>query len=251
MRSYAIGDIHGQFDLLRRAHDLIALDQAREGGPTAPIIHLGDLVDRGPASNEVVDYLCKGTASGEDWITLKGNHDRMLTLFLAETSQHDPVLRRDLSYIHPRIGGAATLRSYGVRNAADRPLAPVHSEARDAVPADHLAFLVGLPVMHQRAEVVFVHAGLNPARPLTDQVEDDLVWIRDPFLTHRDSFGPLVVHGHTALNAPVHYGNRVNIDSGAAYGGPLTAIVIEGRDVFVLTEKGRHPLPITPDAAVR
>jgi serine/threonine protein phosphatase 1 len=251
MRSYAIGDIHGQFDLLRRAHDLIADDQAHEGGPASPIIHLGDLVDRGPDSAKVVAYLGKGTQAGENWITLKGNHDRMLSLFMAETPQPDPVLRPDLSYLHPRIGGGATLASYGVANAADRPLAPVHAEALAAFPDADRAFLADLPVMHQRGEVVFVHAGLRPGVALKDQTEDDLVWIRDPFLPYRDSFGPLVIHGHTALNGPVHYGNRVNIDSGAAYGGPLTAIVIEGRDVFVLTQAGRIPLPITPDAAVR
>lgn len=195
MRSYAIGDIHGQFDLLRRAHDLIARDQAREGGPEAPVIHLGDLVDRGPASAAVVAYLAKGTQAGENWITLKGNHDRMLSLFMAETPQPDPVLRSDLSYLHPRIGGSTTLASYGVPNAADRPLAPVHAEALAAFPDADRAFLGALPVMHQRGEVVFVHAGLRPRVALKDQIEDDLVWIRDPFLTHRESFGPLIIHG--------------------------------------------------------
>ena len=77
---------------------------------------------------------------------------------------------------------------------------------------------------------------------MLQQTETDLVWIRTSFLDDRRDHGFLIVHGHTALDVPTHYGNRVNIDSSAAYGGPLTAVVIEGRDVWVLTDQGRRPL---------
>ncbi|MFN4157688.1 MAG: metallophosphoesterase family protein [Gemmobacter sp.] len=240
MQTYAIGDIHGHLDLLRRAHDLIAADQARHGA--AQVVHLGDLVDRGPDSRGVVDYLAEGIGGGQDWIVLKGNHDRMFTLYLEDAPRHDPGLRPDLSWLHPRLGGATTLASYGVANPGDRPLAPVHAEARAAVPQAHLAFLDGLPTSHLRGEVLFVHAGIRPGIPLADQTEDDLLWIRGNFLEDPRDHGPLVVHGHTALDVPTHYGNRVNLDSSAAYGGTLTAAVFEGRDVFVLTPKGRVPL---------
>lgn len=242
MRTYAIGDIHGQLELLQDAHDKIARDRRRTGDVGAPVVHLGDLVDRGPDSRGVVDYLRTGQVGGEPWVVLKGNHDRMFRGFLADPGWQDPGLRRELSWLHPRLGGAATLASYGVRAAADRPVAPVHQEAVEAVPAEHLAFLEALPTQYRRGEVLFVHAGIRPGVPLAEQDETDLVWIRGGFLEDSRDHGVLVVHGHTALDAPRHYGNRVNIDSGAAYGGLLTAIVVEGRDVFALVDGGRVPL---------
>jgi serine/threonine protein phosphatase 1 len=129
-----------------------------------------------------------------------------------------------------------------VRAAADRPLAPVWAEAVVAVPAHHRSFLEGLPTSYHRGEVLFVHAGIRPGVDLAEQTETDLVWIRKDFLEDPRDHGALVVHGHTALDAPKHYGNRVNIDSGAAYGGLLTTIVLEGRDVWVLGDSGRVPL---------
>lgn len=251
MRSYAIGDIHGHLSLLHAAHELIAKDRRDYGDSDAPIVHIGDLVDRGPDSRGVIEYLRKGVEAGEGWIVLKGNHDRMFNLFLQDFRAQDPGLRSEFSYLHPRIGGGSTLASYGVMQASDRPIAPVHAEAIAAVPQDHRAFLDGLPTMYQRGELLFVHAGIRPGVKYPEQTEDDLVWIREPFLSHRGDFGALVVHGHTALGLPVHYGNRVNIDAGAAYGGPLTAVVIEDRDVFLLTKTGRVSIDITPTADVR
>jgi len=178
---------------------------------------------------------------------LKGNHDRMFTLFLTDPLAQDPGLRADLSWLHPRIGGGATLASYGIRSPADRRSRPVHAEAVAAVPAAHRAFLQICPARWQRGDCTFVHAGLRPDISLTRQTETDLLWIREPFLSDPQDHGSLIVHGHTALAAPRHYGNRLNIDSGAAYGGPLTAVVIEGRAVWLLTDQGRVPLPPLPD----
>ena len=237
MRTYAIGDIHGHIELLREVHSWIAADQAKHGA--APIVHVGDLVDRGLDCRGVVEYLRAGVEAGQDWVVLKGNHDRMFTNYIRDINYHDPCLRTDLSYLHPKIGGAATLESYGVKNAADRPLAPVHAEAVAAVPEAHLKFLESRPIYYQRGEVIYVHAGIRPGIPIAQQAEDDLVWIRKGFLEDTRDFGALIVHGHTALDAPMHYGNRVNIDSSAAYGGPLTAVVLEGREVFNLTAAGR------------
>ncbi len=241
MPLYAIGDIHGHLDQLRGLHGLIAEDANLHGG-RARIVHLGDLVDRGPNSAGVIAYLMSGIARGNDWIVLKGNHDHMLSLFLDDPKAHDPGLRSDLSYLHYKIGGGPTLASYGVRNAADRPIAPVHAEAVANVPAAHRAFLKGLPVSYQQDEVLIVHAGIRPGIRLDRQSETDLLWIRREFLEDPRDHGPLVIHGHTAIDAPTHYGNRVNIDSGAAYGGPLSAIVIEGREIDLITLNGRVPL---------
>lgn len=241
MHSYAIGDIHGHLDLLKRAHDRIATDQARYGAGT--VVHIGDLVDRGPDSRGVVDYLAAGTEAGQDWVVLKGNHDRMFSGFLDDMIWHDPGLRPDMSYLHPRIGGATTLASYGVTNAGDRPLAPVHAEAVAAVPMAHRAFLAARPTLFTQGAAIFVHAGIRPGLPLDRQRETDLVWIRKDFLDDPRDHGGLVVHGHTAIDAATHYGNRLNIDSSAAYGGPLTAVVIEGREAWELTEAGRRAMP--------
>lgn len=240
---YAIGDIHGHLDLLRAAHDLIAADMARHG--PGPVIHLGDLVDRGPDSRGVIDFLIAGLAQGHDWIILKGNHDRMFARFLRDPWEPEPGLRAELSWLHPRLGGADTLRSYGVASAGDRPVEKVHAEAVEAVPQAHVDFLTARPTLHLAGEAAFVHAGIRPGIALSEQTETDLVWIRDPFLTATESFGPLIVHGHTALDQPTHYGNRLNLDSGAAYGGPLSAVVIEGREASLLAPSGRQKLAIS------
>ena len=244
MHIYAIGDIHGHLGLLQAAHDLIADDIARHG--QGPVIHVGDLVDRGPDCKGVIDYLIDSIAEGADWVVLKGNHDRMFSRFLRDPWEPEPGLRADLGWLHPKLGGPATLASYGVKNAADRPVAAVHADALAAVPQAHVAFLTTRPTLHQAGDCVFVHAGIRPGVALPDQAETDLVWIREPFLTDPASHGPLIVHGHTALDRATHYGNRLNLDSGAAYGGPLSAVVIEGRQAALLTPQGRHKLAPHP-----
>ncbi len=245
MGTYAIGDIHGHLSLLKGVHDLIAQDMGRHG--PGQIVHVGDLVDRGPDSRGVVEFLRAGIDAGQDWVVLKGNHDRMFLRFLKDPFEREPGLRADVGWMHPRLGGAATLASYGVHAPGDRPIEPVHQDALKAVSATHRDFLASRPTMHRVGDVVFVHAGINPTLSLTEQVEDDLIWIRAPFLEYPGSFGPLIVHGHTAIDRPTHYGNRVNIDSSAAYGGPLSAIVIDGDGVFHLTEQGRVLLtPVRP-----
>jgi serine/threonine protein phosphatase 1 len=240
IRSYAIGDIHGALDKLLAAHALVAADAAVHG--PAPVVHLGDLVDRGPDSRGVIAFLIDGLAAGQDWLVLKGNHDRMFAGFLTGPGWQDPGLRGDLTWLHPRLGGAATLASYGVRSPADRRVKAVQEDAAALVPAAHRAFLEGLPTMVQRGPVAFVHAGVRPGIALDLQLEDDLVWIREPFLSDRSDHGALVVHGHTVVDRAEHRGNRVNIDTGAGYGGPLTVIAVEDRQVFALTPRGRVEL---------
>lgn len=243
MRIYAIGDIHGHLGLLQAAHALIAADRAACGDSEAPVVHIGDLVDRGPHSAGVVAHLIAGQAEGQPWLVLKGNHDRLFLNFLIDPWARDPGLRSDLGWLHPRLGGPQTLASYGLREPGDRPVDQVLAEALLAVPQAHRDWLTALPTYLLLGSVLFVHAGIRPGRDLREQTEDDLLWIRTDFLEDRRDHGVLVVHGHTAIAEATHYGNRLNIDSSAAYGGPLSAVVIEGHDAWLLTPQGRVALP--------
>lgn len=242
MRSYAIGDIHGQLALLQQAHAWIEADRKRSGDQEAPVVHLGDLVDRGPDSAGVIRLLREGIAGGAPWVVLKGNHDRLFERFLTSPDWADPNLRPEVSYLHPGIGGAETLMSYGLYRRSSFYLDEARQEALAAVPPEDIAFLEGLPLSHRQGAVLFVHAGIRPGVPLDAQTEQDFLWIREPFLSDTRDHGPLIIHGHTAISQPVHYRNRVNIDSSAAYGGPLTAVVIEGRRIWRLSEDGRRDL---------
>ncbi|MDD7970248.1 metallophosphoesterase family protein [Roseinatronobacter alkalisoli] len=242
MRSYAIGDIHGQAGLLRQAHALIERDRKTCRDNDAPVIHLGDLVDRGPDSAGVIRLLREGISGGAPWVVLKGNHDRLFARFLTDPGWCDPHIREGLTYLHPLIGGAETLMSYGLYRPTSFHIKTVRANALAQVPPEDIAFLDSCPLMYRHDNALFVHAGIRPGVPLPQQTEQDLLWIRDPFLMDTRDHGPLIVHGHTAIPRPMHYRNRVNLDSRAGYGGPLTAAVIEDRQVSLLTESGRVPL---------
>lgn len=237
MRLYAIGDIHGHLDQLKAAHQRVF----RDGGRDALIAHVGDLIDRGPDSRGVVDYLMAGQDAGRPWIVMRGNHDRFLPMFLNQPDWIDPGLSSGQHWLdHPAIGAAETLQSYGLDT--DLPPERLLAETRPAVPRAHVEFLASLPLWFLHPEGLVVHAGVRPGVDLRRQSEHDLVWIRRAFLDSAASHGPLIVHGHTALTHPAHYGNRLNIDGGAGYGRPLCAVVIEDGLVHLLTDDGRVPL---------
>ncbi|RVV98374.1 serine/threonine protein phosphatase [Mesobaculum littorinae] len=263
MTIYAVPDIHGYSDELDRALRLIGED----GGRDARIVFLGDYTDRGPDSRGVLDRLIAGRSEGRDWICLMGNHDRMFLRFATEGQENDRNIRSRLSWLNARLGGTQTLGSYGL--AATGTPAFLHpanggwetlasyglgtgeqltgqeliARARTAIPEPHLQFLSDLPLWHEEPGLLFVHAGLRPGVPLDEQDEDDLIWIRDGFLDDDTDHGRLVVHGHTALDAPTHFGNRIDLDAGAGYGNPLIPAAFDGTDCFLLTETGRVPLP--------
>ncbi|WP_121068356.1 metallophosphoesterase [Chachezhania antarctica] len=235
---YAIADIHGHLEELDRALALIEAD----GGAGAQIVFLGDLVDRGPESRGVLDRLIEGRAAGRRWTVLKGNHDDMFENFVGKGVEHDPHIASRLSYFDDRLGGKATLASYGVTGADDRAVEEIRVEAAAAVPPAHRAFLADLPLYLEREELLFVHAGIRPGVPLARQAEGDLIWIRDGFLEDTTRHPWLVIHGHTALKHPAHFGNRVDLDAGTGYGRTLHPAVFEGRDCWLLTPDGRVPL---------
>lgn len=239
MRVYAIGDIHGYLDQLEAAHDRIARDRAETGDAAAPVVHLGDLVDRGPDSRGVIDFLIRGLARGEPWIVLAGNHDRIFAQQIGVLPGGD---FRFSSWASDMMGGRETLASYGAEFSAWRSASANRERLVAAVTDAHRAFLKDLRLYHETPDVLFVHAGVRPGLALSEQIEEDLVWIRGEFLHDPRDHGWLVVHGHTPVEAPMHCGNRINLDSGAGYGRPLTAAVFEGRDCFILEADGRRKL---------
>lgn len=234
---YAIADIHGHSGALEDALSRIAED----GGAEAPCVFLGDYVDRGPDSRGVLQRLIDGRAARREWTCLLGNHDRMFVRFLADATQHDAAIKSHKPWLNPALGGARTLASYGIEAPEERDAADLHAEALELVPESHRDFLAGLKTWHESDDHIFVHAGIRPGVPLPEQEEDDLVWIRDPFLFDTRDHGKLVVHGHTALSYPEAHANRINLDGGAGFGNRLVPAVWDGAAWFLLTDAGREP----------
>lgn len=247
--------------MLDQALSLIAAD----GGDDARIVFLGDYTDRGPDSRSVIETLIAGRDTDRNWIFLKGNHDRMFSNFVRRGIEHDNRVKSGISWLNPRLGGAETLGSYGIGGGlgpsflhpqgggletlasydiatGDLTPAQIIALAQKQVPEAHLDFLDTLPLIYQTDDLLFVHAGLRPGIALEDQDPEDLIWIRDGFLDSDHDFGKLIVHGHTALEHPQHFGNRIDLDGGAGYGRPLIPAVFEERDCWLLTESGRVPL---------
>ena len=237
-RIYAVGDIHGQRGMLEDALARIEAD----GGAGARVVFLGDYVDRGPDSAGVIETLSRGAAEGRDWVFLMGNHDRMFRWFMESPPRQDAHLLVGYHWFHDRIGGRATMASYGVGVQEGQRLKAIRAEAQPLVPQAHLSFLDDLRLWHREGGLLFVHAGIRPGVALADQDPEDLVWIRDEFHAHPDPHPWLVVHGHTPVQHATHSGNRVNLDTGAGYGDPLTVAVFEGGGVWALTRKGRVAL---------
>lgn len=228
-RVYAIGDIHGRLDLLDRLLDLIAEDERERGAETSEIIFLGDLVDRGPDSRGVVERLIAVGRGSRPVRFLKGNHEEV---FLRAAAGDIRALRFLI-----RIGGRETLLSYGITEDEYRSLDfdELAVLVRDKVPQAHLDFLDGFEDWIEVGDYLFVHAGLRPGVALPDQARADLYWIRDEFLSHRDSFGKMVVHGHSITEEVDLRSNRIGIDTGAFASGKLTAIGLEGAERWFLS----------------
>lgn len=199
---YAVGDIHGRADLLERLHEQIEKDWRARPADRRLEIYLGDYVDRGPDSAAVIAML-RARADQRKIMALSGNHEAMLLRFL-EGRISD---REWLDW-----GGAATALSYGVNPSREVILSAALSRA---VPLEHVSFLRALRPSFRYGPYFFAHAGVLPNRALEDQVPDDLLWIRKPFLDHTGHFGAVVVHGHTPNAEAEFKPNRINLDTGA------------------------------------
>jgi serine/threonine protein phosphatase 1 len=211
--TYAFGDIHGCVDKLR---SLVAACRQHAGERAMRFVMLGDYIDRGPDSAAVVDFLMRLQREFDDhFVALMGNHEAWALEF-ADRAKPSPGWLQN--------GGAATLASYGVGNVGE-------------LPPEHLDWMHSLPCCFDDGLRFFVHAGIDPERPLDDQDEYDLLWMRMPFLADGRDYGRLIVHGHTPLDdgVPELYPNRLNLDTGAVFGGPLTAAVFDDEQVEPLS----------------
>jgi serine/threonine protein phosphatase 1 len=227
VRVYAVGDVHGRLDLLDPLLAKIDADLADHDPQMSVHVFLGDYIDRGQASAQVVERLIRRSETVPT-ICLKGNHEVLLLEFL-----ENPEVLTSWS----RNGGLTTLLSYGVDPLiqTDKDMRALLAEklAR-AVPAHHLEFLSNLPLTFSCGDFLFVHAGLRPGIPLGRQREEDLLWIREAFLCHEAPFEKIVVHGHTPVMEPQILPNRINIDTGAYATGRLTCLRLEGEDIGLL-----------------
>ena len=222
-RIYAVGDIHGRADLLHRIQDLIRDDAATAAGLRKVVVYLGDYVDRGPESFQVVEHLITHPLEGFESVHLKGNHEEFLIRFIDDGTMGAAWMMN---------GGNATLVSYNISAFnlffGQRGLGRAQKRLARTIPRNHLDFYRGLRLTHVEGDYLFVHAGLRPGVAYDEQKEGDMIWIRDAFLETDQDFGKMVVHGHSIQAMPDVRAHRIGIDTGAYHTGRLTCLVLEG-----------------------
>jgi len=227
-RAYAIGDIHGRLDLLDEMLTRVESDSAGSNAARVTMVFLGDLIDRGPQSAQVVERLRRYHPPFAQTVFLMGNHEEV---FLR-------VLGGDLAVLPDwlRFGGAECLQSYGVdpTELTLRKPADVLRTLREAIPKDHVKFLSGFADTASFGRYLFVHAGIRPGVPLPQQVPEDLRWIRQPFLDDETDHGHVVVHGHTISREVDIRPNRIGLDTGAYHSGVLSALGVEGDERWII-----------------
>jgi serine/threonine protein phosphatase 1 len=228
VRIYAFGDVHGRVDLLEKLYGQVANDLEARPVAKAMEVFLGDYVDRGPRSKDVLDWLLTGPNLVDKRICLRGNHELMMQSFLDDAS---------VIGSWGQFGGLETLYSYGLKfkmPMAEETHEEIRAQFRDVLPTAHLAFLKALRPSASAGGYFFAHAGVNPAKPFSEQIEDDLYWIREPFLDWDRPLEKIVVHGHTPVEEPEVMVHRIGVDTGAYVTGRLTCAVLEGGDVRFL-----------------
>ena len=197
---FAVGDIHGCLDKLISLMAIIDIDLKKD-----LLVFIGDYIDRGPDSKEVVDYLIDLGQREDRVVFLKGNHELMLENYLSGADR--------LTFLYN--GGEATLNSY-MKNAGQVEANPI--------PAQHLEFFDNLRLYYETEGYIFVHAGLKANIALDEQDERDMLWIRDEFIYTDFDFGKRVIFGHTPFREPLILDNKIGIDTGAVYGNKLTCV---------------------------
>lgn len=235
-RAYGVGDIHGRLDLLDAMIEKIERDVRGRASKRTFIIFLGDYIDRGPASANVIERLRTFNPDYATPVFLSGNHEEVLLRILG--GEH----RLIAGWL--KFGGAECAASYGLDPAALRRVDEKAAAEllRHRIPPSHVAFLESLGDTFSFGDYLFVHAGIRPGIALDEQSCQDMRWIREPFLTDVKEHGFMVVHGHTIVEEAEERTNRIAIDTGAYRSGVLTALGIENKERWYLaTERATEP----------
>ncbi len=230
--AYAIGDVHGCLASLKNLLDKIELDRTSRPEKKSTVVFLGDLIDRGPSSREVLEFLMNYKPDWTNVVFLMGNHEEVMI----------EVLGGDISAMRSwfEFGGKACARSYGVDNFGQLHINPDHimMALQRSVPKAHIRFISGFRDAFLFGEYLFVHAGIKPKVAIEDQSPQDMRWIRARFLEYKKPHPVMVVHGHTVVDdGPELHSNRIAVDTGAHKGRPLTAAALaSGTTRFIQSE---------------
>ena len=223
LRIYCIGDIHGRLDLLQQLHQLIMTD-ASTYQHAVSVVYVGDYIDRGPHSKQVIDYLLSDPLPDFESIFLLGNHEQVLLEFLENPENTGTWFN---------FGGLSTLASYDVKFTGipqRRQLQELGRAFRKKMPETHMKFFQQLLPCYDKEGYYFVHAGVRPGIKLKRQRLEDMLWIRDDFLGNQHFHGKVVVHGHSVSDSPVIRSNRIGVDTGAYSSGMLSCLVLEEKE---------------------
>jgi serine/threonine protein phosphatase 1 len=208
---FAIGDIHGCLEKLEALMDQIVMDRQND-----TLVFIGDYIDRGKNSREVVDYLIRLQNDYKKVVFLQGNHEQMFMNYLEGVNEG----------LYLGNGGRATLDTYGILISDDI------AERKAKIPEKHMSFFHSLLSYYETDKYIFVHAGLRPELPLKEQAIDDLLWIRFEFIQNENDFGKTVIFGHTPMRDLMISKNKIGIDTGAIYGGKLTCVELPDVKIY-------------------
>jgi len=232
-RIYAIGDIHGTLPPLLELHErIMAEEKKRAPKERKVIIYLGDYIDRGLQSKEVIEHLISAPLPGFEQIFIKGNHEHAMMEFLRGPERKDTWLL---------WGGDATIQGYGVplehHLFNNINLKEIATSLAKKIPETHKKFFSKLRIQHIEGDYIFVHAGFRPGIPLAEQQDEDKMMIRDEFIYSPKNFGKTVVFGHTIFNEPFIASGRIGVDTGSYASGKLTAAVLENDKIDFIFSK--------------
>jgi len=234
-RLYAIGDVHGCFNEMISLIEFIKKDNASRENKECIIVFLGDLIDRGPDSRKVLQYLLDKNIDFASVHCLLGNHEEMFLNILERDD--DDYIPKWLVY-----GGASCVKSYGLDpdDFAGQSAATMQHMIKKNVPKTHINFVKSFVNNIAFGDYILVHAGVNPKRPLDKQSEREMRWIREPFLSWNKSLDYVVIHGHTIEKEVTKFNHRIGVDTGVYESGILSAVRLEDRQVGLLDSNGEN-----------
>jgi serine/threonine protein phosphatase 1 len=228
-RIFAVGDLHGRLDLLRDLLERLKQDVAHRVPSPTRLILLGDMVDRGPSSRQLIECVQRLQKNTSGVIALCGNHEDMLLQSAAGNGTVQQVWIDN--------GGDETLRSYSIEPSVFLNLTPAvrGRVLTRTLGEETIRWLNSLPLSYRSGDYFFCHAGVRPGVALEDQRREDLLWIRKEFLVSRRYHGAVIVHGHSETNRVEMRRNRINIDTAAYVSDELTALGLQGSSRWLVS----------------